>query len=99
MVFQTSMYDGEKKHGHVNYEAREAELLYYVPGLNLLTVFCNMYLTNKDGIVLSVGAASKFKYFCSRVVVLHIAQHVKYHIILGNLMEYGYQGHDPGLKV
>ena len=27
------------------------------------------------------------------------AQHVKDHIILGNLMEYVYQGLDPGLKV
>ena len=29
----------------------------------------------------------------------YIACHVKYHIILGNLMEYGYQGLDPGSKV
>ena len=29
----------------------------------------------------------------------YIAWHVKYHIILGNLMEYGYQHFDPGLKV
>ena len=29
----------------------------------------------------------------------YVAQHVKYHIILGNLMEYGYQGLDPGSKV
>ena len=29
----------------------------------------------------------------------YIAHHVKNHIILGNLMEYGYQGLDPGLKV
>ena len=28
-----------------------------------------------------------------------VAQHVKYHIILVILMEYGYQGLDPGLKV
>ena len=26
----------------------------------------------------------------------YVAHHVKYHIILGNLMEYGYQGLDPG---
>ena len=26
-------------------------------------------------------------------------RHVKYHIILGNLVEYGYQGIDPGSKV
>ena len=30
---------------------------------------------------------------------MNIAQHVKYHIILENLMEYGYKGLDPGLKV
>ena len=29
----------------------------------------------------------------------YVAWHVKYHIILGNLMEYGYQGLDPGSKV
>ena len=29
----------------------------------------------------------------------YVAQHVKYHTILGNLMEYGYQGLDPRLKV
>ena len=29
----------------------------------------------------------------------YIACHVKYHIILGNLMEFGYQGLDPGSKV
>ena len=29
----------------------------------------------------------------------YVACHVKYHIILRNLMEYGYQGLDPGLKV
>ena len=29
----------------------------------------------------------------------YVAHHVKYHIILVNLMEYGYQGLDPGLKV
>ena len=29
----------------------------------------------------------------------YVAQHVKYHIILGNLMEYGYQCLDPGSKV
>ena len=29
----------------------------------------------------------------------YIAHHVKNHIILGNFMEYGYQGLDPGLKV
>ena len=29
----------------------------------------------------------------------YVACHVKYHIILGNLMEYGYQGLDPGSKV
>ena len=29
----------------------------------------------------------------------YVACHVKYHIILGNLMHYGYQGLDPGLKV
>ena len=29
----------------------------------------------------------------------YVAQHVKYHIILGNLMEYGYQGLDPGSNV
>ena len=29
----------------------------------------------------------------------YVAQHVKYHIILGNLMEYGYQGLDTGSKV
>ena len=28
----------------------------------------------------------------------YVAWHVKYHIILGNLMEYGYQGFDPGSK-
>ena len=28
-----------------------------------------------------------------------VTQHVKYHIILGNLMECGYQGLDPGSKV
>ena len=27
----------------------------------------------------------------------YVAQHVKYHIILGNFMEYGYQGLDSGL--
>ena len=30
---------------------------------------------------------------------MYIALHVKYHVILGNLIEYGYQGLDPGLKV
>ena len=29
----------------------------------------------------------------------HVAWHAKYHIILGNLMEYGYQGPDSGSKV
>ena len=29
----------------------------------------------------------------------YVARHVKYHIILGNLMEYGCQGLDPGSKV
>ena len=29
----------------------------------------------------------------------YVAWHVEYHIILGNLMEYGYQGLDPGSKV
>ena len=29
----------------------------------------------------------------------YVAQHVKYDIILGNLMDYGYQGLDPGSKV
>ena len=29
----------------------------------------------------------------------YVACHVKYHIILANLMEYGYQGLDPGWKV
>ena len=29
----------------------------------------------------------------------YVAQHVKYNIILRNLMEYGYQVFDPGLKV
>ena len=29
----------------------------------------------------------------------YVADYVKYHIILGNLMEYGYQGLDPGSKV
>ena len=29
----------------------------------------------------------------------YVAQHVKYHNILGNLMEYGYQELDPGSKV
>ena len=29
----------------------------------------------------------------------YVAQHVKYHVILKNLMEYGYQGLDPGSKV
>ena len=29
----------------------------------------------------------------------HVAHHVKYHIILGNLMEYGYQGLDLGSNV
>ena len=29
----------------------------------------------------------------------YVAQHVKYHIILGYLMEYRYQGLDPGLKI
>ena len=29
----------------------------------------------------------------------YVARHVKYHIILGNLMEYEYQSLDPGLKV
>ena len=29
----------------------------------------------------------------------YVAQHVKYHIILGNRMEHGYQGLDPGSKV
>ena len=29
----------------------------------------------------------------------HVACHVRYHNILGNLMEYGYQGLDPGSKV
>ena len=28
----------------------------------------------------------------------YIAHHVKYHIILGNLMDYGYQGLDSGSK-
>ena len=28
-----------------------------------------------------------------------VARHVKYHIILGNLMEYEYQSLDPGSKV
>ena len=28
-----------------------------------------------------------------------VAQHIKYHIILGNLMEYGYHGLDPELNV
>ena len=28
----------------------------------------------------------------------YVAWHVKYYIILGNLMEYGYQGLDPGSK-
>ena len=30
---------------------------------------------------------------------MHVAQHFKYHIILKNLLEYGYQGLDPGSKV
>ena len=29
----------------------------------------------------------------------YVARHVKYHIILANLMEYGYQELDPGAKV
>ena len=29
----------------------------------------------------------------------YVAQHIKYHIILGKLMEYGYQGLNPGSKV
>ena len=29
----------------------------------------------------------------------YVACHVKYHIILGNIMEYEYQGLDPGSKV
>ena len=29
----------------------------------------------------------------------YVAHHIKYHIILGNLMQYGYQGLDPGSKV
>ena len=29
----------------------------------------------------------------------YVAHHVKYHIILGNLMEYGYQGLHPGSKI
>ena len=29
----------------------------------------------------------------------YVTQHVKYHIILGNLMEYGYHGRNPGSKV
>ena len=29
----------------------------------------------------------------------YIAQHIKYHIILVNLMEYGYQELNPGSKV
>ena len=29
----------------------------------------------------------------------YVAHHVKYHFILENLMEYGYQDLDPGLKV
>ena len=29
----------------------------------------------------------------------YVAQNGKYHIILGSLMEYGYQGLDPGLKI
>ena len=29
----------------------------------------------------------------------YITQYVKYHIILGNLVEYGYQGFDPESKV
>ena len=29
----------------------------------------------------------------------YVAHHVKYHIIFGNLVEYVYQGLDPGLKV
>ena len=29
----------------------------------------------------------------------YVAQHVEYHNALGNLMEYGYQGLDPGSKV
>ena len=29
----------------------------------------------------------------------YVTQNVKYHIILGSLMEYGYQGLDSGLKV
>ena len=53
-----------------NYEARETKLLSCVLGLNLLTVFCNMDLTFEDDIMILVSAASKFKYFCSRVVVL-----------------------------
>ena len=28
----------------------------------------------------------------------YVTQHVKYHIILGSLMEYGYQGLNPGSK-
>ena len=28
-----------------------------------------------------------------------VAQHVKYYIIFGNIMEYGYHGINPGLKV
>ena len=29
----------------------------------------------------------------------YVAHHVKYHIDLGNLIEFGYQDLDPGLKV
>ena len=29
----------------------------------------------------------------------YVAHHVKYHIILGNIVKYGYQDLDPGLKV
>ncbi len=41
-----------------------------VPGLNLFDVFCDMGYTYEDGIVLSVSAASRFRYLCRTTVLI-----------------------------
>ena len=48
----------------------ELELYESLPGMILLTVFCNMSLTYEDSMVIYRSAASKFRYLCRKRVKL-----------------------------